>query len=284
MTMHTIYTFGYSGRQPETLRRHVETLNALLVDVRAAAWSRAPQWRPEALRALVGAANYRHLPDLGNVNYKNGGPIRLANPEAALPIVRGLLAERPIILLCGCTNVLTCHRRDAARMLGSALDAPVQLVLPALEPGAREWRVLTLTQPWATLVALGAKRIETRSWPTHYRGPLLIHAAKGLAGMRQRDYHARCRSEPFASALAGGGYTDPADLPRGALVAACDLVDVQRIDMFNLPDEPERSFGTYAGDRFAWFLDRIVRLPDPIPAGGALGLWTWSGVVPLQER
>ena len=25
-------------------------------------------------------------------------------------------------------------------------------------------RVLTLTQPWATLVAIGAKRIETRSW------------------------------------------------------------------------------------------------------------------------
>ena len=41
-------------------------------------------------------------------------------------------------------------------------------------------KVLTLTQPWATLVAIGAKRIETRSWATKYRGPLLIHAAAGL--------------------------------------------------------------------------------------------------------
>jgi hypothetical protein len=33
-------------------------------------------------------------------------------------------------------------------------------------------KVLTFTQPWATLVAIGAKRIETRSWYTNYRGPL----------------------------------------------------------------------------------------------------------------
>lgn len=37
---------------------------------------------------------------------------------------------------------------------------------------------LTLMQPWATLVAIGAKRIETRSWATRYRGPSAIHAAR----------------------------------------------------------------------------------------------------------
>ncbi|MFL5577327.1 MAG: ASCH domain-containing protein [Gemmatimonadaceae bacterium] len=41
-------------------------------------------------------------------------------------------------------------------------------------------KALTLTQPWATLVAIGAKTIETRSWPTHYRGEVAIHAAKGF--------------------------------------------------------------------------------------------------------
>lgn len=39
-------------------------------------------------------------------------------------------------------------------------------------------KALSLTQPWASLVAVGAKRIETRSWRTSYRGPLAIHAAK----------------------------------------------------------------------------------------------------------
>lgn len=40
-------------------------------------------------------------------------------------------------------------------------------------------KAISLTQPWATLVHLGAKRVETRSWYTSYRGQLVIHAAKG---------------------------------------------------------------------------------------------------------
>jgi hypothetical protein len=41
-------------------------------------------------------------------------------------------------------------------------------------------KALTLIQPWATLVALGEKQIETRSWDTKYRGPLAIHAGKKI--------------------------------------------------------------------------------------------------------
>ena len=41
-------------------------------------------------------------------------------------------------------------------------------------------KTLTLLQPWAMLVALEAKRIETRSWGTWYRGPLAIHADKRM--------------------------------------------------------------------------------------------------------
>jgi hypothetical protein len=41
---------------------------------------------------------------------------------------------------------------------------------------------LFLTEPWASLVALGEKRTETRSRHTPYRGPLAIHAAKSLPG------------------------------------------------------------------------------------------------------
>ncbi len=43
-------------------------------------------------------------------------------------------------------------------------------------------KTLSLLQPWATLVVMGVKQIETRSWRTDYRGPLLIHASKGKAG------------------------------------------------------------------------------------------------------
>ena len=48
-------------------------------------------------------------------------------------------------------------------------------------------KVLSLWQPWATLMAIGAKKIETRHWYTRYRGPLVIHAAKTLQGIKECD-------------------------------------------------------------------------------------------------
>ena len=56
---------------------------------------------------------------------------------------------------------------------------------------------LTMTQPWATLVAISANVIETRDWPTKYRGPIAIHAAKGFPP----DARALCRTQPFRAAL-----------------------------------------------------------------------------------
>src|SRR6266567_3747703 len=62
---------------------------------------------------------------------------------------------------------------------------------------------LTLTQPFATLVAGGAKHLETRSWSTSYRGPLAIHAAKGFPA----DAEALCEVSPFREALLALGYS-----------------------------------------------------------------------------
>ena len=42
-------------------------------------------------------------------------------------------------------------------------------------------KAISLLQPWASLVVMGAKTIETRGWGTKYRGPILIHASKGKA-------------------------------------------------------------------------------------------------------
>ena len=41
-------------------------------------------------------------------------------------------------------------------------------------------KVLTLKQPWATLVAEGIKKYEFRSWKINYRGKVLIHAGVGI--------------------------------------------------------------------------------------------------------
>lgn len=156
---------------------------------------------------------------------------------------------------------------------------------------------LTLTQPWATLVALGAKRIETRAWSTPYRGPLAIYAGKGLGGLgpgaKEDDLRRLVRTEPFASAL---GHQFASALPRGVIVAVCDLVEV--IDAVEAADGLrygafeadgvadvdraaallELEFGNYKPYRHAWILDDVRALVAPveIPKGAVRsyrGLW-----------
>lgn len=140
-------------------------------------------------------------------------------------------------------------------------------------------KALTLTQPWATLVAIGAKRIETRSWSTPHRGPLAIHAGKGLGPVGgKRGLALLCERPPFREVLAD------IDLPLGAVVATCELIaclptnglkarmeSLPRLDDFQ-PAEHERSFGDYGPGRFAWFID-AVRPTDQVPCDGRLQLW-----------
>lgn len=147
-------------------------------------------------------------------------------------------------------------------------------------------KALTLTQPWASLVARGEKKIETRSWRTSYRGPLAIHAAKGLAGLapglsakeQEEELVAIVQQAPFYRALGAGKVADiVAGLPRGAVVAVCILVDCHTIYESTIHaigrHTNEYAFGNYAPGRFAWMLEKIEPLPEPIPARGSQLLW-----------
>lgn len=153
-----------------------------------------------------------------------------------------------------------------------------------------EWKALTLTQPWASLVAIGAKSYETRGWSTGYRGPLAIHAAKGLGSVGGGHGLLKlCKQEPFASALAPLAYDlEPSespwrlsggrglDLPLGVIVAVCELEDIYPVAecVQRLRGSNEIAFGDFSAGRYAWRLANVIRLEHPIEARGALGLWT----------
>lgn len=163
-------------------------------------------------------------------------------------------------------------------------------------------KALTLTQPWATLVAIGTKKIETRSWSTNYQGPLAIHAAKKM------DRFARgvWVNEPFLSALKdhlvdvtdgiiGTSYQLIEErLHLGCVLATCTLVKCYRIPpvekretLWPLGGHPivlppyssdwDYHFGDYSPGRYAWILADVKQLSATIPARGALGLWEWEG-------
>jgi hypothetical protein len=136
-------------------------------------------------------------------------------------------------------------------------------------------KALTLWQPWATLIAIGAKPYETRSWKTAYRGPLIIHAARRLTRLDRQN----CQTEPFRGRLLAQGFETPDDLPRGAAVAVGDLITVAPTEVLRTTlTQDELPFGDYRDNRYAWKLANVHRFSEPIPARGSQGLWNW----PLQ--
>ncbi len=149
-------------------------------------------------------------------------------------------------------------------------------------------RCITVIQPWATLIAIGEKKFETRSWKIAYHGELAIHAGKKI------DKKV-CRLEPFRSVLAKHGYNED-NLPTGAIIAVCRLEECWSVSrsadskiLLN-SDRPafaketsigkqEEIFGDYSDGRFAWELSEVQRLPEPVPATGRQGLWTWEALI-----
>jgi len=130
-------------------------------------------------------------------------------------------------------------------------------------------RAITLTQPWATLVAIGWKKYESRSWRTAYHGWLAIHAAKGFP----KTCRALCYRQPFALALANAGFQNPDGLPRGQVIAIVRLIDCVSTDLWTPPKHSnEYDFGDYSPGRWAWKLEGVQRI-DPLEVKGALGIW-----------
>lgn len=139
-------------------------------------------------------------------------------------------------------------------------------------------KVLSLWQPWATLIALGKKRVETRSWSTPYRGEVAIHAAKHW----NRKLDGMCCTSPFIDVLGYQYHDGPLYrydgvlrlLPFGSIVATAQIVDVVPTSVMRPTISVlEASFGDYSQGRYAWLLDNVRPLSDPFPLAGRQGLF-----------
>ncbi|MCX5794930.1 MAG: ASCH domain-containing protein [Elusimicrobia bacterium] len=130
-------------------------------------------------------------------------------------------------------------------------------------------KAISLKQPWAVWVvrgrwvikngkALERKDIETRTWSTKYRGPLLICASKSIdyAAMEFYDHSDSCAvSEQFK-------------IETGVAVGIADLVNCRPMT----PEDEQRAMCACEAGRFAWDL-KDIRAINPFPVRGALGLF-----------
>lgn len=79
-------------------------------------------------------------------------------------------------------------------------------------------KALSIRQPWAWLIVNGHKDVENRSWPTKFRGPVLIHAGKGMT----QDEYAIAHVIAAEQGVSLPRFTE---LERGGIVGQAEIVD-----------------------------------------------------------
>jgi len=108
-TMHTLYTFGYAGADSAKFAEFINEKGWRVFDTRFNPQSRwQQQWNCANLNKAV--KKYEHVKALGNVNYKNGGEVKLVDEALGIDAIKKALLDSPVVLLCGCKDVNTCHR------------------------------------------------------------------------------------------------------------------------------------------------------------------------------
>jgi hypothetical protein len=110
----------------------------------------------------------------------------------------------------------------------------------------KNYKVLTVKQPWAFLIVMGIKPVENRDWQTTHRGLLLIHAGQSYD------------PQPDLEREFG---IDPKRLTYGAVIGSVELTDI-------VTDHPSRFFV----GRYGWVLQN-ARPIDPVPLRGQLRIF-----------
>ena len=122
-------------------------------------------------------------------------------------------------------------------------------------------KAISLKQPWASLVAIGKKTIETRTWSTNYRGDLLIVSSKTM----DKNFPLKNFSEVFF------------EIPFGETLAIVNLVDCRPM---RKEDEDLACCKIYAG-AYAWIFSKVIKI-DPFTIRGNLGLWNTDYKLPQE--
>ena len=125
-------------------------------------------------------------------------------------------------------------------------------------------KVLSIKEPFATLIKDKVKIYETRSWKTNYRGVIYIHASLSLSkseNVKKANKYLKSNIKP------------------GYILCKCKLLNCipmtkEFID-YICNKTNESDYGSYAEGRYAWELEVIEVSNEPISAKGKLGIWNY---------
>ena len=130
-------------------------------------------------------------------------------------------------------------------------------------------KVLSIKEPYASLIMNGDKKIETRSFKTNYRGPLYIHASGKKIDKKYLE-------KDYVMSLANN-----IDMNFGYIICVCDLVDcIYMTEEFieNIKkNEKEYNCGLYEVGRYAWVLKNVRKI-NKISAKVKLNIWNYDNL------
>ena len=120
-------------------------------------------------------------------------------------------------------------------------------------------KVLTLKQPWATLVAEGIKKYEFRTWKTNYHGKVLIHAGEGV----DKKELAKFKDLNL-------------EYPSKKIIAEVEIEDCLELDdnlNKKIINENNIAYGSKYRTGYAWKLKNVKKINVDKEINGKLGLW-----------
>lgn len=137
-------------------------------------------------------------------------------------------------------------------------------------------KVLSIKQPWASLIVLGAKRFEIRGWKTDYRGPLVIHASSAVVS---GPFHEQLLNDGLGDILERAGLASRQAvqaLPRSAIIGQVTLADILTGEQLKLvaTADDARFTAMPEPDLFYWRLERPRMITPVTGINGKLNLWS----------
>lgn len=139
-------------------------------------------------------------------------------------------------------------------------------------------KAITICQPYAHLIVIGHKRVENRTWPTSYRGPLLIHAGKSKAWLSTTEV------APWKDPAELQYGVPLADMAFGAIVGVAEMTGCVGIstgpngstfhnDAAVKLRWPWIHSHEHTEGPFCFVLENVHRFETPIPYRGAQGFF-----------
>ena len=127
-------------------------------------------------------------------------------------------------------------------------------------------KVITIKQPFASLIAEGIKEYEFRTWKTKYRGKILIHAGTGIDKDDMKKYE-----------------NMNLEFPSRRIIAVVEIKDCLELDEElnnKIISENNIAYGNKVRTGYAWKLDNIKKINYDKEVNGQLGLWN----IDLNEK